>query len=479
MAEHSCSDSETEDSETEGSETEDSETEHSGFQEQNSVASSPCNGTTSHAIHCATTPNKPLIMGLSEEALKTAVARQQDGYYAITDVIAFLKGSSVKAARKDYDRLRNKLRNQKAVLIPRKIAFPRSNGQSGAEVDCYRFCDMLKILPLVPGPTGKKIQWEQANMLARVALQRATTGPVTAPSPDDDCPTVSTPRNCIPAPKAAKHPPTTASGLPVHTQTPASAATHDSNLAKDMARLLEGIERQKDGYFCAFDVIARFLTCSMKQARNCYTRLEHRLSEHSILSRSVKLKFKRKDGKSGIPIACFRKKDMYFILTLLPGKKSEALRLRLARGAADAFQPERNSPDVAGKVLLAQPGTSKTQLNNKQPTANEESSAAEKAGGRQAQLMHVLPSDSTVVKPCVWDGSDISTFSGINHLQAIKNAMRGLHSDVEIDTQPVYLGFVKPLTNEKRFMSRSLVRRWVIEHRRSIFFRDYFDEKGT
>eukprot|EP00808_Paulinella_micropora_P014578 g50701.t1 len=108
----------------------------------------------------------------------------------------------------------------------------------------------------------------------------------------------------------------------------------------------------------------------------------------------------------------------------------------------------------------------------------------EGACGKTAQIIAVTAPEQPQLKSSGpqeidWDGSDITPSNGKKHLNEIMAEMRKLHPAHEIEPQPVYLGFIKPLTNTKHFMTRAQVRAWVLAHRSSLYFCDYFDKNGV
>jgi len=77
-----------------------------------------------------------------------------------------------------------------------------------------------------------------------------------------------------------------------------------------------------------------------------------------------------------------------------------------------------------------------------------------------------------------WEEEDISNPSGKRVLRQILRKMKSLYKRSEVRVAPVYLGYVDPLKNTKRFMSRGQVRSWIKKNKKNPFLRDYFDEKG-
>eukprot|EP00808_Paulinella_micropora_P007094 g32680.t1 len=77
-----------------------------------------------------------------------------------------------------------------------------------------------------------------------------------------------------------------------------------------------------------------------------------------------------------------------------------------------------------------------------------------------------------------WEEQDISNPSGKRVLRQILTKMKSLYKRSEVNVAPLYLGYVKPLTNTKRFMSRGQVRNWIKKNKKNPFLRDYFDGKG-
>eukprot|EP00808_Paulinella_micropora_P023765 g47466.t1 len=67
-----------------------------------------------------------------------------------------------------------------------------------------------------------------------------------------------------------------------------------------------------------------------------------------------------------------------------------------------------------------------------------------------------------------WEEQDISNPAGKRVLRQILTKMKSLYKRSEVKVAPLYLGYVRPLTNTKRFVSRGQVRRrklaWHVDH---------------
>eukprot|EP00808_Paulinella_micropora_P010954 g13450.t1 len=63
-------------------------------------------------------------------------------------------------------------------------------------------------------------------------------------------------------------------------------------------------------------------------------------------------------------------------------------------------------------------------------------------------------------------------------LRATLRLLRAKYSPAEVETRPVYLGFIPDLANIPHALSRAQARRWVLANRAHASLRAYFDDQG-
>eukprot|EP00808_Paulinella_micropora_P020863 g25384.t1 len=68
-----------------------------------------------------------------------------------------------------------------------------------------------------------------------------------------------------------------------------------------------------------------------------------------------------------------------------------------------------------------------------------------------------------------WEEQDISNPAGKRVLRQILTKMKSLYKRSEVKVAPLYLGYVRPLTNTKRFVSRGQVRNWIKKTKKTLF----------
>eukprot|EP00808_Paulinella_micropora_P002492 g41697.t1 len=144
----------------------------------------------------------------------------------------------------------------------------------------------------------------------------------------------------------------------------------------------------------------------------------------------------------------------------------------------EQVQRRKQHPQEPSQEPVAKrPRLSLSQATSKQPLGSCKPAGLAETGSVTAPEQPQLKSSGP--QEIDWDGSDITPSNGKKHLNEIMAEMRKLHPAHEIEPQPVYLGFIKPLTNTKHFMTRAQVRAWVLAHRSSLYFCDYFDKNGV